>query len=171
MKRSPIRLALFAAALAARAAFAYVDVELDGGHHMIGDSYVAQGDKLVIYRPSGAVEVDRAAVRSIQEHSGSAAGDVQSFSVPSKPAPSSPTSPKPRVAPPAPAKDPAERERELGRQLVTTRLDRLAAEQRGDEEAQKDLEKQIRTLTAERQANWKKLHPPDSENPSTDSEQ
>ena len=167
MRRSPL-LALLAVLSIPCGASAYFDVELEGNRHIFGDEYVARGDKLLIFGPSGEVEVDRAAVRTIQERSGSLAADVERSSTRGE---NAAAGAPPSIAPPvaaAPAKDPAERDRELAHRLINTRLDRLAAEQRGDDEAQKKLDKQIGTLQAERLENWKKLQTPPGARASAD---
>ncbi len=150
--------------------YAYVDIELDGNRHVVGESYSAEGNKLVVYRPSGAVELDRTSVRSIHEGTGHMPADVQSSSVSaaadaaSPPAPSGPTSSGASAH--TTAKDPQARDDELAHKLMNMRLDRLAAAQRGDDTTIKKLDKQIDTFQAERQANWKKLHPKaDSDKP------
>jgi len=73
----------FAAAIAAltlnvASAQAYVDIELDGGSHVKGESYSSspESGKLVVYRPSGAIEIDRSKVRSIREVDGSLTEDA-----------------------------------------------------------------------------------------------
>jgi len=139
---------------------AYVDVELEGGRHVIGEYYTTDAAKLTVYRPSGAIEVDRATVRAIREPSGDMPAEVQSASSAPARTDSSAAAISSPHASAAPVKDPAQRENELAHQLVDTRLDRLAAMQRGDDEAMKKLDKQIKNLQGERQENWKKLHPP-----------
>ena len=47
--------------------------------------------------------------------------------------------------------------------ILHMRLNRLAATQRGDDEALKKLDKQIKSLQGERETNWKKLHPGDAD--------
>ncbi len=141
------------------AGHAYVDVELNSGSHVKGESYSSEGGKLVVYRPSGAVELDRSTVRSIREMEGSSNYEV---------APASPAaSAAPAAAAPAPAppmarvetKDPKERDSELSHQLMHMRLDRLAASQRGDQETLKKLDKEIGSLQKERVENYKKVDP------------
>jgi hypothetical protein len=56
-------------------------------------------------------------------------------------------------------KDPQARDHELATELIDIRLNRLAAMQRGDDAAMKKLDKEIKTLQADRQGNWQKLHP------------
>ncbi len=144
---------------------AYVDIELDGNRHVIGEYYSAQGDKVVVYRPSGAIEVDRAAVRSIQERSGAMPAEVHS--APSGAATSSavPSSAVPSSAAPSGGvgastqtvvKDPKARDEELAHELLEIRLNRLAAKQRGDDETMKTLDKEIKTRQGERESIWKK---------------
>ena len=156
---------VFAAAIAASSMVgvtvsrAYVDIELDSGRHVKGDSYSSQDDKLVVYRPSGTVEIDRATVRSIREVEGSSGDEVSPAPPPVGVAPSTAAaSAVPPAASPA-AKDPKAREHELSHKLVNIRLNRLAASQRGDEETMKKLDKEIHSLQAERISNYKKLDP------------
>jgi hypothetical protein len=157
---SPLVAVLLSWSLAPGVSHAYVDIELEGNRHVIGDSYVDQGGKLVVYRPSGAVEVDRASVRSIHERSGDMPSAVQRFAVPDAAAPASASAPS-TGAPSAGvhSKDPQARDRELATKLIDIRLNRLAAMQRGDDAAMKKLDKEINTLQGERTGNWKKLHP------------
>jgi len=157
---SALAAALLSLGLAPTASMAYVDIELEGNRHVIGDSYADQGGKLVVYRPSGAVEVDRALVRSIHERSGDMPSDVQRFAVPEAAAPASASAPS-TGAPSAGvrSKDPQARDRELATKLIDIRMNRLAAMQRGDDAAMKKLDKEINTLQGERTGNWKKLHP------------
>ena len=152
--------ALLSWSLAPSASLAYVDIELEGNRHVIGDSYADQGGKLVVYRTSGAVEIDRSSVRSIHERSGDMPSDVQRFAVPDTAAPASASAPS-TGAPSAGvhSKDPQARDQELATKLIDIRLNRLAAMQRGDDAAMKKLDKEINTLQGERTGNWKKLHP------------
>ena len=156
---------LFAAALAPVAVRAGVDIELEGNRHVLGSSYTDQGGKLIVYRPSGAVEVDRASVRSIRQYDGDAAADKQALALPqsgaSAPAVSAPDALSSATTP-VRAKDPEARDRELGARLMKMRIDRLAATQRGDHDAAKKLEKDIQKFQGERNTNWKKLHPEDT---------
>lgn len=161
----PLSALLFAAALSPPLARAYVDVELEGNRHIVGDSYAVEGTKLMVYRSSGNVEVDRSAVLAIHERPGDAPTDVQrpvarSESAPAAAAPSSRSSDGGvEAAPSTHTTDPAAREEELGRSLMNLHLDRLAARQRGDDEALRKLDSEIGKLQTERKQNWKKLHP------------
>jgi hypothetical protein len=157
----PLIAALLVSGIAPSLGRAYVDVELDGGRHVIGQYYTADGAKLTVYRPSGAIEVDRASARAITEKPGDMPAEVRSGADVPPTTASNAVSAKSAPAIAAPAKDPAERDRQLGHQLIHMRLNRLAALQRGDDEAMKKLDGQINTLQGEWQANWKKLHPSD----------
>jgi hypothetical protein len=173
MKISRLLLAvLTVATLGAATSNAYVDMELDGNRHVIGEYYSAEGDKLVVYRPSGAIEVDRATVRSIQERSGEMPAEVHAVSSGAATSSAPPSSGAPSGAvgttPEKPVKDPQSREQELGRELIQMRLNRLAAKQRGDEEAIKQFDKEIKTRQAERESNWKKLEPTSADGGSGD---
>ena len=156
---------LVASALAPVAVRAGVDVELEGNRHVLGSSYTDEGGKLVVSRPSGAVEIDRASVRSIRQYDGDAAADQQALAAPhsgaSSPAASAPDAVS-SAATQIRAKDPEARDRELGSRLMKMRIERLAAAQRGDHEAAKKLEKDIQKFQGERNTNWKKLHPEDT---------
>ena len=146
----------------ASAAGAYVDIELEGGRHVIGESYSADGQRLTVYRPSGVLELDRSTVRSIQERAGNMGGDMQSSSLPAADgsgAPAPGAHKDTTALSHAVAKDPEAREHELAHSLIDTRLERLAAMQRGDDATIKKLDKEINKLQTERQSNWKKLHP------------
>jgi hypothetical protein len=147
-------------ALAPFAGEAYVDVELNSGRHVIGQSYTDQGGKLIVFRPSGAIELDRTSVRSIQEPAGDMPSEVgvTASSLPVVDAVGT-SAPKGQAGTATRTIDPATRERELAHQLIDVRLNRLAATQRSDDEAIKKLDKQIKSLQGEREANWKKLHP------------
>ena len=136
---------------------AYVDVELDGNRHVIGASYAVEGGKLIVYRQTGAVEIDRNTVRSIHERDGDGPAD--------RTAPSTAT-PQHADAKTAAANgrvnDRQARERELASRLMAMRIDRLAAKQRGERDTAEKLEKDIRHLQSERTANWYELHPEDA---------
>jgi len=113
----------FAAAIAAltlnvASAQAYVDIELDGGSHVKGESYSSspESGKLVVYRPSGAIEIDRSKVRSIREVDGSLTEDAalsrpSAATAPAAPIASVPAATAPSTAAPVQTKDPKERER------------------------------------------------------------
>src|SRR5205823_7889172 len=80
MMRTPVALiavATVACAFVPALAIAYVDIELDNGRHVAGESCEEHGDKVVVHRPLGAIEVDRATVRSIRELGGEMPADVQ----------------------------------------------------------------------------------------------
>jgi hypothetical protein len=157
---------LFAGSVSPTLALAYVDIELDGNRHIVGDSYSASDTKLVVYRRSGNVEVDRASVRSIREVQGEMPTEVQQpvARPASEPASASSASVS-AAAPPTHAADPAARDEELGRSLMDLHLNRLAARQRKDAEALKKLDAEIGKVEAERVKNWKKLHPGETEEP------
>ena len=157
----PVIVTFAACAVAPATAQAFVDVELDGGRHLIGESYSADGEKIVVYRPSGNLEFDRASVRSIHEREGVMPIDVPKLDVPSAPGSSQPPSGAPTGAPSARSTDPAAHDEALAHRLIDLRLNRLAAKQRGDDQTQQKLDKEIGTLQTERTDNWKKLHPGD----------
>jgi hypothetical protein len=143
---------------------AYVDVELEGGAHVKGESYSSspESGKLVVYRPSGAIEIDRSKVRSIREVDGSLTEDAalsQPSAAMAPAAPVAPVSAAPASAAPKQTRDPKERDRELSHQLMHMRLDRLAASQRGDQDTMKKLDKEIGSLQKERIDNYKKVDP------------
>ncbi len=153
--------AIAASMLGASMSHAYVDIELDGGRHVKGESYSADAGKLVVYKPSGAVEIDRSTVRSIREVEGSL----------------NETAPRPRHLPPRwllrrqrkrrhrlprlppQTKDPKERENQLARQLMYIRLDRLAASQRGDRETAEEARQGDRLAPEGAIKNYKKIDP------------
>jgi hypothetical protein len=159
----------FAAAIAAMilgvpSSHAYVDIELDTGSHVKGESYSSSPDtgKLVVYRPSGAIELDRSKVRSIREVDGSLTDDAALSQPSAAMAPAAPVAPVSAArasAAPQQSRDPKERDRELSHQLMHMRLDRLAASQRGDDETMKKLDKEIGSLQKERTDNYKKVDP------------
>jgi hypothetical protein len=161
--------ALAVGILGAATSHAYVDIELDGNHHVIGESYSAAGGKVIVYRPSGAIEVDRAAIRSIQERSGAMPAEVHSVSsgtaTSSRGASSSGDASLGAVSAGSGAttqtsvKDPKARDEQLARELIQMRLNRLAAKQRGDDETIKALDKEIKTRQSERESIWKKQEP------------
>jgi hypothetical protein len=152
--------ALAVGILGTATSYAYVDIELEGNRHVVGESYSAEGDKVVVYRPSGAIEVNRAAVRSIQERSGAMPAEVQSApsggptssAVPSSGASSAGAG----VSTQSTVKNPKARDEELAHELLEMRLNRLAAKQRGDDETLKALDKEIKTRQGERESIWKK---------------
>jgi len=140
---------------------AYVDVELDSGRHVIGQYYTDQGGKLTVFRPSGAIELDRASVRSIQEPPGDMPSETGTASGAASADAEEAAAAKSQTVATTHPLDPTAREHEISRKLINVRLDRLAATQRGDDEAVKKLDKQIKSLQGERSSNWKKLHPDD----------
>jgi ribosomal protein L12E/L44/L45/RPP1/RPP2 len=159
----------FAAAIAALtlsvpSTHAYVDIELDGGSHVKGESYSSspESGKLVVYRPSGAIEIDRSKVRSIREVDGSLTEDAALSRPSAAMAPAAPVAPVSAAQASAAAqqtRDPKEHDRELSHQLMHMRLDRLAASQRGDQDTMKKLDKEIGSLQKERIDNYKKVDP------------
>ena len=153
MKTTPITVLVFASAcLLAAPTLAYVDIELEGNRHIVGDSYQSDGDKLTVFRPSGAIDVPRSSVRSIQQLPGAlpSAQDAAASSGPSAKAASS-------------VKDPGQRDRDLAYQLLDIRMQRLTAQQRGDDAAMKTLDAQIKTLQGERNSPSKKRDGSDEE--------
>jgi hypothetical protein len=156
--------AIAALTLSVPSAHAYVDIELDGGSHVKGESYSSspESGKLVVYRPSGAIEIDRSKVRSIREVEGSLS-EPAALSQPSAAmapaAPVAPVSAAPASAAPQQTRDPKERDQQLSHQLMHMRLDRLAASQRGDQDTMKKLDKEIGSLQKERIDNYKKVDP------------
>jgi len=158
--------ALAAFTLSAPSAHAYVDIELDGGSHVKGESYSSSPEtgKLVVYRPSGAIEIDSSKVRSIREVGGSLTDDAarsqpSAATAPAAPVASVPAATAPSIAAPVQTRDPKERDRELSHHLMHMRLDRLAASQRGDQDTMKKLDKEIGSLQKERIDNYKKIDP------------
>jgi hypothetical protein len=162
---------LLAGSVAPPLVAAYVDVELDGNRHIIGESYAADDTKLTVFRASGNVEVDRSVVRSIRELPGEMPTDVQSATAQSVSAPAPATSVAGSSASsPSEARsdlptDPSERDEALANSLMHLHLNRLAARQRGDDEALKKLDTEIDKAQAERKKNWKKLHPGEAAEP------
>jgi len=151
---------------------AYVDVELDGNRHVIGESYSSVGDKVTVYRPSGAIEVDRAVIRSIQERSGEMPAELHSTSSGSATSSAAPRSGAPSggvgASTETTVKDPKARDEELSHELINMRLNRLAAKQRGDDETMNTLDKEIKTRQSERESIWKKQGQASGESGSTD---
>jgi len=158
--------------LGAATSYGYVDIELDGNRHVIGESYSAAGDKLVVYRPSGAIEVDRAAVRSIQERSGEMPAEAHSVSSGVATSSGGPSSGAASAGVGATTqttvKDPKARDEEVAHELLDMRLNRLAAKQRGDDETIKKLDKEIKTRQTERESIWKKLEATSGDSGSAD---
>jgi hypothetical protein len=156
--------AIAAITLGAPSTHAYVDIELDSGAHVKGESYSSSPEaaKIVVYRPSGAIEIDRSKVRAIREVGGSLSDDAALSQPSAAMAPATHVAPAlvaPASTAPQPTKDPKERDRELSHQLMTMRLDRLAASQRGDQDTMKTLDKEIGSLQKERIENYKKVDP------------
>jgi len=150
----------FAAALAAvwmvpAIAAAYVDIELDNGRHVVGDSYKDAGAKLVVYRPAGAVELDRANVRSIKELAGRTPSDRQQTIEPSQASePSSGLATfdlgHASAATGAAATPSQLRAKEITAKLFEVYRFRLAAKNRGDEAEYAKLDKEAERLNKER---------------------
>jgi hypothetical protein len=154
MMRTPVALvavATVAYALVPALSIGYVDIELDNGRHVAGESYTDQGDKLVVYRPLGAIEVDRATVRSIRELSGEMPADVQRNLSPAAAAAlqsSSPPAQSSRGV--AASSDPQARQREITAKLFEVYRVRLAAKNRGDDAEFQKLDKEATQLEDER---------------------
>ena len=148
-----LAVAAAASGLVPALATAYVDIELDNGRHVAGESYTDQGDKLVVYRPLGAIEVDRATVRSIRELSGEMPADVQRNLSPAAAAAlqssSSPAQPYLGAAVAA-SSDPRARQREITTKLFEVYRVRLAAKNRGDDAEFQKLDKEAKQLENER---------------------
>ena len=150
MMRTPATVFILAAScLFATPTLAYVDIELDGNRHIVGDSYQTDGEKLTVFRPSGAIDVPRSTVRSIQQLPGALPTEPSSNAAGAS-ATSSGASAKSVV------KDPGQRDRDLAYQLLDIRMQRLTAQQRGDDAAMKKLDAQIKTLQGERNGLTKK---------------
>jgi hypothetical protein len=156
MMRTPfsvLAVATAACALVPALATAYVDIELDNGRHVAGESYTDQGDKLVVYRPLGAIEVDRATVRSIRELSGEMPADVQRNLSPAASAAlqsSSPPAQPSRGGAEVASSDPQARQREITAKLFEVYRVRLAAKNRGDDAEFQKLDKEATQLENER---------------------
>jgi len=159
MRRTPITVFVFASScLLAAPALAYVDVELDGGRHIVGDSYQSDGEKVTVFRPSGALDVPRNSVRSIQQLPG-ALPNANDAGASASSGPSSGGSGRATAS----IKDPGQRDRDLAYQLLDIRMQRLTAQQRGDDAAMKKLDAQIKTLQGERNSLAKKHDGSDEE--------
>jgi hypothetical protein len=142
-----------ACTLAPALAIAYVDIELDNGRHVAGESYEDHGDKLVVHRPIGAIQVDRATVRSIRELSGEMPADAHRNLSPAASAAlqSSASQPQsPLAASPAASSDPQARQREITTKLFEVYRVRLAAKNRGDDAEFQKLDKEATQLENER---------------------
>jgi hypothetical protein len=156
MMRNPVPLvavATVAYALVPALSIAYVDVELDNGRHVAGESYEDRGDKVVVHRPLGAIEVDRATVRSIRELSGEMPADVQRNLSPAAAAAlqSSSSQAQPSRGGAAVAStDPQARQREITAKLFEVYRVRLAAKNRGDDAEFQKLDKEATQLENER---------------------
>jgi len=146
-------------ALHPRPIHAYVDVELEGNGHVIGESYASHGDKLTVFRPSGAVELDRSSVRAIHERSGDlpiATGNGTGTELSSAVRAPAATGPSSIGTSQAQPKDRQTQDRELAKKLMNMRFERLTAMQRGDDATVKSLDKGINKFQSERSALWKK---------------
>jgi hypothetical protein len=147
-----LAVAAAACALVPTLATAYVDIELDNGRHVAGESYEDHGNKLVVHRPVGAIEVDRTTVRSIRELSGEMPADVQRNLSPAASAALQSSSPPAQssrgVA--AASSDPQARQREITAKLFEVYRVRLAAKNRGDDAEFQKLDKEATQLVNER---------------------
>jgi len=141
----------------AKPASAYVDIELNNHQHVLADSYRAEGNKLIVYRPSGGMEIDRATIKSIQERDGELPREAPRAATAEEPA-ATDASPQPAAAAPRAApSDPRHRDNELSRRLIYIYGDRLAAKNRGDKQEVERLEKEAKPLERERAALQKAL--------------
>ena len=144
---------------------AYVDIELDNGRHVVGETYKDEGAKLVVYRPIGKVEVDRTSVRSVRELLGAMPSDAQKTIAPAS-APESSTSAVSSVQRAGPSSSaPDARAREITSKLFEVYRFRLAAKNRGDEESFAKFDKEATRLVQERAELLDKAK---SEKPKTD---
>ncbi len=133
---------------------AYVSVEMDNGRVVVGNVYQELERKIVVFSPSGAVELERAKVRRIDEHEGNVPADLAGPSTPLKsPAVVSgrvPERPKPTSG--KDEKDPKKRDDTIARQLIFLYRDRAMARNNKDLAAVDLLNTRIQELEAERSA-------------------
>jgi hypothetical protein len=133
------------AAAAAREARADFLLELANGSTLTAESYVESGGKLVVYRRSGEVEIDRASVTAIRDVGETA--DTPAFPLVAQPTIGEPPQP---VDPPAPApalaRETEARKRELTRKVIFAHRDLLFARNRGDDA--KSLEQRRKGIEA-----------------------
>lgn len=133
---------------------AYVEVELDSGRVVVGNVFQERERTIVVYSPSGSVEIDRAKVRRVEEH----VGNLPSITAPSRPLPPAPSVVSGRLPKRPPEsfgrdeKDPAIRDEKLARQLIFLYRDRAMAMNHNDRQAVDALTAQIEALEAERAA-------------------
>lgn len=148
--RFVIAASLLASLLGLARVEAYVEVELDSGRVIVGNVFQDKERTIVVYAPSGTVEIDRAKVRRVEEHAGNLPAIV---AAPPPPAPSVVSGRLP-TRPPGTfdrdEKDPAVRDDGLARRLIFLYRDRAMAMNHGDRQAVDALTSQIEALEAER---------------------
>ena len=159
-----LSMALFAGLAASPPARADFRIVLRDGGVMVAESYQVRGEKLLVYRSTGMVEIDRARVESIREDASedqaasplrarpeAPADSPRQASVGHGPAAAAGAAPSAAVSP----EDTSAGERQLTRQIILANRDLLFAENRGEDKAAiEKRKKEITRLEGER----KELH-------------
>ncbi|MGH7819760.1 MAG: hypothetical protein ACREQ9_08305 [Candidatus Binatia bacterium] len=167
MGATRFRFALLAGGLGllfASGAQAYFEVELTTGGTVLASSYTEAGAKLLLYRPSGVLEVDRTAVKEIRERSG-AVPEAAAPKPIAEPAPAPVRQQKAEIVESAPSvvipqgEDPAKVERALTMKLILANRDMLFARNAGeDEKSLEKRKKEIERIQKQRETIQKQLH-------------
>lgn len=128
------------------------EISLREGGTVLAQSYRIEGDKLVAYKPSGEVQIDRARVVNIRDRG---ANPVIRPARAAAPAEASPKEAGATVAtaatPSQAAVDPAARERELSRAVIIGYRDLMFARNRGENKEEIEKRKaEIKKLETER---------------------
>ncbi|MGH7857192.1 MAG: hypothetical protein ACREQY_07640, partial [Candidatus Binatia bacterium] len=170
MRNNRIRSAVLAGALGllqSGGAEAYFEIELASGGTVLANSYTESGAKLHLYRPSGVLHVDRAAVKEIREREGTV--PESAMPKPAAVAAVAPIAPKaqpkgeiveyaPSVVVPE-GEDPAKVEQALTMKLILANRDLLFARNGGeDEKALEKRKKEIEQIQKQRESVQKRLH-------------
>lgn len=139
---------------------AYVEIQLDSGQSVLGTAYQTREKTLIVFTPAGTVEIDRAKVRSVEEHG----GNLPPEAMPAKGAQGAPSPATGRsVMPTRPSataaddeKDPKVRDQALARQLIFLYRDRAMAMNNKDQGAVDALNAQIAEIETKRYGSSKK---------------
>ena len=133
-------------------AIAYFEIELRDGGKVLADSYRVEGEKLLVFRGEIALELDRGAVKAIQDRNSDPAPVDSPAAVASAPATAPEPSARPSIENAAVPKDPTALENNLTRKLILSNRDLLFAENRGeDDESIRKRKEEIKKLQKDRE--------------------
>lgn len=139
--------------------WSYFEIELQDGGRVLADSYRVEGEKVLVYRGEIALELEKSAVKAIQDRGGDR---TPALSSPPAAGEVSAATPQPvglsnLRAGPTP-RDLTALENELTRKLILSNRDLLFAQNRGeDEEAIRKRKDEIQRLQKDREELRKRL--------------